>query len=253
VKPSRSWILVSVLVAGGALGSSSLAAQSYGDQSQVLTIGVTQFHGVEGAQSVIDSVGYLRNVVPGGSWYFLAPLNLPEGAKIEQICLYADDSDPADFFYVQAYLVVVKLAPGGESPAQVPVPGASVISGNVGFGYYCSDALDYTLRGRVDVDNDGALDAAVHYLALYLPNPSQNALGFGGVRITWRRQISPGPSTPTFGDVPAADGAFPFIEALAASGITAGCSGGNYCPEAFLTRRQMAVFLAKALGLHWTD
>ena len=43
------------------------------------------------------------------------------------------------------------------------------------------------------------------------------------------------------------------IEALAASGITAGCAGGNYCPEANLTRRQMAIFLAKALGLHWSD
>jgi hypothetical protein len=37
-----------------------------------------------------------------------------------------------------------------------------------------------------------------------------------------------------------------------ASGITAGCGGGNYCPDA-PTRRQMAIFLAKALGLHWGD
>ena len=38
---------------------------------------------------------------------------------------------------------------------------------------------------------------------------------------------------------------------LAASGITAGCGGGNYCPDAPLTRGQMAVFLSRALGLHW--
>ena len=42
-----------------------------------------------------------------------------------------------------------------------------------------------------------------------------------------------------------------FVEALVASGITAGCGNGNFCPDAPLTRGQMAVFLSKALGLHW--
>lgn len=49
---------------------------------------------------------------------------------------------------------------------------------------------------------------------------------------------------------PVNDTAFPFIEALVASGITAGCGGGDHCPDAPLTRRQMAVFLATSLGLH---
>jgi S-layer homology domain len=53
--------------------------------------------------------------------------------------------------------------------------------------------------------------------------------------------------------VPTTDPAFQFIEALVASGITAGCGSGNYCPDAPLTRRQMAVFLAKALGLQWPE
>jgi hypothetical protein len=44
---------------------------------------------------------------------------------------------------------------------------------------------------------------------------------------------------------------FQFIEALYAYGITAGCGSGNYCPDAPLTRGQMAVFLAKAPGLQW--
>jgi hypothetical protein len=124
---------------------------------------------------------------------------------------------------------------------------------DIGYGYYCTDPFSYTLRGHVDVDGDGNLDSAVHYLSLYLPDASQNALGFGGVRITWHRQVSAPPATPTFDDVPASDLAFSYIEALAASGITAGCSETSYCPDANLTRRQMAVFLAKALGLHWTD
>src|SRR5262245_3436934 len=40
----------------------------------------------------------------------------------------------------------------------------------------------------------------------------------------------------------------PYIEALVASGITAGCGNGNYRPDAPLTRGQMAVFLSKGLG-----
>jgi len=46
---------------------------------------------------------------------------------------------------------------------------------------------------------------------------------------------------------------YQYIEALAAAGITSGCGGGNFCPDAALTRGQMAVFLAKALGLHWPN
>jgi hypothetical protein len=34
-------------------------------------------------------------------------------------------------------------------------------------------------------------------------------------------------------------------------GSRSGCGGGNFCPDAAVTRGQMAVFLAKALGLHW--
>ena len=69
------------------------------------------------------------------------------------------------------------------------------------------------------------------------------------MRVGYRLQVSIPPATPTFNDVPVGDSAFQFIEALAASGITAGCGGGNFCPDATLTRRQMAVFLAKGLGL----
>jgi hypothetical protein len=37
-----------------------------------------------------------------------------------------------------------------------------------------------------------------------------------------------------------------WIEQLSTEGITAGCGGGNYCPDTPVTRAQMAVFLLKA-------
>jgi hypothetical protein len=49
-----------------------------------------------------------------------------------------------------------------------------------------------------------------------------------------------------FGDVPANHWAAAWIKQLAAEGITSGCGNGNYCPEAPVTRAQMAVFLLRA-------
>ena len=53
--------------------------------------------------------------------------------------------------------------------------------------------------------------------------------------------------TGIFADV-ACPGAFAadWIEQLSQEGITGGCGGGNYCPDAAVTREQMAVFLMKA-------
>lgn len=50
----------------------------------------------------------------------------------------------------------------------------------------------------------------------------------------------------TFADVPATHGAWRFIEALAASGLTAGCAPDNFCPDLPVTRAQTAVFLVRA-------
>ena len=227
--------------------------QSFGDQSQVLTVGVSQFRGIAGSPSQIESDYYLYNQVPGSYYYYLAPLPLPEGALIESVCLFGRDTDEEFLFYVQAYLLANKLVPLGEVPATLQIPGSSAFSsGSAGYGSWCSEPMSYTLRTRLDVDGDGTVDDAVHYVGLFLPHSISGQLALGGVKIQWKRQISPPPSTPTFGDVPPSHLFSPFIEALAASGITAGCGDGtNYCPNAALTRGQMAVFLAKALGLHW--
>jgi len=58
--------------------------------------------------------------------------------------------------------------------------------------------------------------------------------------------FSPTPAIGIFGDVPPGHWAGGWIEQLAADGITAGCGGGNFCPDLAVTRAQMAVFLLKA-------
>ncbi len=55
------------------------------------------------------------------------------------------------------------------------------------------------------------------------------------------------PNVPaTFGDT-AGHWAEDWIEALKADGITGGCGGGNYCPNAPVTRAEMAVFLLRVM------
>ena len=49
-----------------------------------------------------------------------------------------------------------------------------------------------------------------------------------------------------FLDVPPAQIFHDFVNTVARNGITAGCGGGNYCPDASVTRAQMAVFLLKS-------
>ena len=52
-----------------------------------------------------------------------------------------------------------------------------------------------------------------------------------------------------FTDVPTTYWAAAWIKQLVAEGITAGCGTGTYCPEAPVTRAQMAVFLVRTFNL----
>jgi hypothetical protein len=54
-------------------------------------------------------------------------------------------------------------------------------------------------------------------------------------------------SSTGFFDVPPSHWAAPWIKQLALDGITAGCGGGNYCPDAPVTRDQMAVFILRGI------
>jgi hypothetical protein len=61
--------------------------------------------------------------------------------------------------------------------------------------------------------------------------------------------VPPACTTPTFADVPCSSGFARWVDELAGRGITAGCGGGNYCPDVAVNRGQMAVFLVTTFGL----
>ena len=53
-----------------------------------------------------------------------------------------------------------------------------------------------------------------------------------------------------FSDVPSSAFYHEHVSTISALGITAGCGGGKYCPDANVTRGQMATFLARTAGLY---
>lgn len=238
--------LVGALAAlrGTVRGQATVASvpEAYGTNFQAVHVGAAAFHphiDAEGWLFEYNGSGYLRNFGDGTT--FAAPVMLPPGVQIQALCAYVYDSSSSDNVVVG--LSNARLVPGGLGPGSDAL-GTVISSWDTGFGVVCGDLsppYTYTEIG----DEDGVFLA--HYLTSYLP-PSA---GLGGVKIIYKLQVSPPPAGATFGDVPAGHPFFQFVEALVASGITAGCGDGNYCPDEPLTRAQMAAFLAKALGLHW--
>jgi S-layer homology domain len=186
-----------------------------------------------------DVADYFRYVTSAGGGSLVTGAVLPAGAVIDYIGLGTCDTVGISFT-VQIWEVD---AFGGFSPI------ASLSSTAHAAGAPCqpdynATALDYQL-----LYNSGRtiqIEVAQSALA-----PTDGSVRFSGVEIWWHRAVSPAPAVATFNDVPTDHPFFQYIEALAASGITGGCGSGNYCPDAPLTRGQMAVFLAKALGLHF--
>jgi hypothetical protein len=169
----------------------------------------------------------------------IAGLRLPAGAVISRIELDACDDNPAGQVRFTLFRTnspatqasLIQLAPIGET-GQAALPGCANFSNQ--------------LIAPITIDNKNFN----YFLDVGLTTDSSD-VNFSAVRVYYSLQVSPAPATATFGDVPTSHPFFQFVQALVASGITAGCGGGNYCPDALLTRGQMAVFLSKALGLHF--
>lgn len=173
-----------------------------------------------------------------------AAVEIPAGALITGMRVLYYDNSPSLYLAVRLQLGWTSLGVRGDSQL------ASWTSAGTPQGVddvYVDVSPDVTVERRYPVLTQWGYRS--YYLYVSLP-PTLN-VQLRGVAVFWNRQISPAPASPTFADVPVGHWAFQHVEALVASGITAGCGGGDYCPDATLTRGQMAVFLAKGLGLHY--
>jgi len=241
----RIWVLV-LLVSGvgGYLAAQDESPEYYGTAS-------TNYHFVasEEFQAFEPDNSVWRDAFTSGGRYILgsatglvaANVRLPTGALITGMWVLYEDSDADDGLEVQLIRTWWGIGSRGSE-----IIGAFFSSGTPGI-----------TRSFIDIDPDHTVaywaspisHQAYRLVAFMDPSPS---VQLRGVIISWKRQISPEPAVATFADVPVGAFGFRHIEALADSGITAGCGGGNFCPNNTLTRAEMAVFLAKALGLHWS-
>jgi len=176
----------------------------------------------------------------GTALWFDTDVDVPAGAQLMGLELEGCDTSATQHISV---ILFRKAAPAGAIAAvasfattDAATPGCVFVGGpaNLPAGQFV-DNFNNTYFIRVELSDTTA------------------ATSFGGVRLYYKLRVSPAPAVATFTDVPIGHFAFQFVEALAASGITGGCGGGNYCPDAPLTRAQMAIFLAAALGLHFPN
>jgi hypothetical protein len=69
------------------------------------------------------------------------------------------------------------------------------------------------------------------------------------LRTKYGTSYTPPSATGLFTDVPVGHWAAAWVEQLVAEGVTAGCGGGKYCPNQFVTRASVAVFLVETFDL----
>ena len=181
--------------------------------------------------SNVDQATLSLNVYYAGHCY--TPLDLPAGAVIDYIGVNSANTGDA----VLGFHLQLRDHVNGATPlVSFSIP------------YHEGFVTDYV--GALGILIPANLNRAYVLDIERAPGPTASEY-VGYVEIWWRRVVSDPPATRTFGDVTSSHPFYQFIEALAKSGITGGCGGGNFCPDAPLTRGQMAVFLSKALGLQW--
>lgn len=210
---------------------------AFGTATSIQTIQVVAMTPQAGA-SYLQNTNLHRYMV-GGSGFFYGSLDVPSGSLVTAVELEACDGNAAIAVTVQ----LLRCAAPGSAACTVMADVGTPLIGTPG----CSVFIDTSIFTPL-IDNQN-----FRYPVVVNITGANSTVSAGGVRVAWLRQVSPAPGTATFSDIPVGHPFHRFVEALVASGITGGCGGGNYCPDAALTRGQMAVFIATALGLHWPN
>jgi hypothetical protein len=230
--------VVVTLLGSGADGVAEDAPETYGTASlTAYVVGSYAFQSRAAATPLSGGQGVERFFTTSSAFAVATPM-LPAGAQVERIELRGCDTDAAAQITVNFGSCPT---PGGTCPiAGTVTTGTAATPG-------CSN-FSTTLATPVVVNN------ATQVLSIEVSTGPTAGTSFSAVKLYYRLRISAAPATATFpNDVPTTHPFFRFVEALAAAGVTGGCGAGSYCPDAAVTRGQMAVFLATALGLHFAN
>jgi hypothetical protein len=230
-QPSRLPLAPGATVGGGLLER----PENWGPNPSILRIPAAAFFPVvldNAARWASDGLARYRT---GGTSDFGAAVHLPSGALILGIELDAVDQSSLNN-------MTMNLLVGSSADGQGLNYGGPGTAGSAGQQTLFTDLTS----DHLTVDNVNN----IYEIDVDFAGSETNALRLASVAVFYRLQVSQ-PLVQTFNDVSPVNPIYQYVEALAASGITGGCGGSNFCPNSTLTRGQMAVFLAKALGLYF--
>jgi hypothetical protein len=214
-------------------------SDTYGASDTAYVVGAYDFEAYSSA-STFSGSSYGDRFFTSAGGFFQAPVNLPNGAVITRIEIQGCDTNAGS--NLAGLLYSGTTISGTQSQI---LHGALSTSGTPGCGFFSANfgtpatVTNQTRTYFIEVSFGAATDGSVR---------------FSAVRLFYHLQVSPAPATATFpNDVPTTHPFFRFVEAMAASGLTGGCSAGSFCPNDPVTRGQLSVFLAVALGLHFPN
>jgi hypothetical protein len=209
------------------------------DNTEVVNVHSYDFQANTSTNLIMDDGNGYRYFGDEAVPYMAAPVRLPAGVSIEGFSISNCSAGEGD---IVAALYDNGVGGGGGG-------GGTIVAGPVVTFAGCGVA-EATVSPYLYATNSGH---PLYLVVFFAGGQTDGSAKFNNVAIRYRRQVAPAPAQASFGDVPTNDFGFQYVEALAASGITGGCGGGNFCPDQSVTRRQMAIFLAKALGLNWSE
>ena len=226
---------IALVLAGIAPAAIAQGPRTYGTKAESFyRLNPPDFVAYSDGTSYFNAGGALTTPAASGA-FFVGSVHLPAGAVLTSVELDGCDT-AADGKFLHAQLTqcdrfgatcagIATLSPADNGGCQAVTH-------------------DLTLDPTTYVND------ATHQLVVQVTMDA-NFCSLRGIVVGYKLQISPAPGTATFADVPTDYIYFRAIEALAASGITQGCGGGNFCPNQPVTRGELAKFLANGLGLHW--
>lgn len=249
----RTVSTLALAVASATALPQAAANESFGTPDQGYFIPAYEFSPINKNCALEYYTWYYYNTVdaPGGTCtnpLFVAQLELPEGALVYRYTVFAYDNDAASDLSLIAqdnYALYGTGASPGPSYDTIPNSSATTSGSSTDYQLLSSGGMNWV------IDTYKTSGTIHHDYDIRLNMPKSSNLRFRGVWVFWARQIAPAPATATFSDVPTSHPFFNEVQQLTKAGITGGCGGGKFCPDAAVTRGQMAAFLSRALGLHW--
>lgn len=225
-------------------GPRSIAAESYGiTNTDYMTITAAEFRPIHPSYLYLIDFSKLMMTNTGGGNIFVAPVSMPSGALVIGLelagCdLFTDDN-------IEAVLGRVEEPNGPvEIMAELFTDGTASSPG---------DGCNFWLDASVVTPTIDNLTYSYYVLVAFgtYTAPYTSDLKLRAVRLFWRRQVQASDGSPAFSDVPGGNAYRKYVEAATALGIMSPCAAGLFCPDNPVTRAQLALALAKALGLDY--